>query len=982
MADIADGDCCFAADPSSLSITPKEERVTVASGDQVAIIHAQEEIFFGQDARGELRQWLTVTIDNPSGVVQAAATHVEAAGKRVETQLELIPGVGGYRCYAPVLWPEHAPVGAASLVLTVGDSKVYTAVSVGAYRPWTIYLLSDICTDYTWVFDQEELARAYDATVTKAELDLADAWQQGVEANRNHYNFVHAREAEFFLEHYPEEDTRFFDHIRNGTITLNPFYNMAATGNMSLEELIRQFYPARKWAMAQALDIGYGNHQETPTISWVMASILAGCGIDHLVKSILPYECPWATRLEEPPIFEWEGPDGKRVRVRRRNTDYVEGNFVLRDLRVTNMAVHDRILPEYQQLEETYPFNAIALVGCYGDLAPESAVLPSRKVETITAYNDQGWEYPKLVNASHRQFWDDIDHQAESRSISLPVYRGDYGTAWEAWAMSLAYEFAGWRRAQERAGAADKIAAILSRLDPAWYAEVRIRLEEGWMNLIYLADHAWNGSNDANRRLNAALRRRWQETANRAFDEVIAQGLKTLARHVQSPQANCMLVFNSLPWTRTALVRLPDVLPNTRVRDVTTGKAVPVQTVYEESGHVVYALVEGVPSVGYAILALDTDFEKEQSAIPFRHGDNWLEGPFYHLEVDADTGAICRLTDKIRNRELVDEESAYSLNQCAYLCDGLAGNTGGAEYGPRLAAVEIGAVGPLFAQMVVRSRLRNIQLTTTITLYAHLDRVDIQNDIEKVATGEREELAFVFPFNVPNRQYRIEMPGAIVTPAEDQLPGAGQAISAVRHFVDVYNNDYGVTLTMADSGLVEFGHRTSMEDPQAPDSDNSTVLAIALGNWINWREVTRDQAGQTDFTFRYSLCGHEAGFDPVRALRFSWQDNNELQATPVPEVTNGTLPDDRHAFVSVYPDHVVLSCMKPGEENGLVARAWAFGKNEEMVRLNFAGLGAPVTAQTTDLLERDQQDLALNGSSVELPVRSYSLATCRLRFAP
>src|SRR5690606_25291271 len=111
-------------------------------------------------------------------------------------------------------------------------------------RPWKIYLLSDICTDYTWVYDGEELPRAHDAAVTQAELELADATQDGPLSNQNHYNLVHAREAEFFLESYPEQATRFFDHVRRGTISFNPFFNMAATGNMSLEELIRQFYPA------------------------------------------------------------------------------------------------------------------------------------------------------------------------------------------------------------------------------------------------------------------------------------------------------------------------------------------------------------------------------------------------------------------------------------------------------------------------------------------------------------------------------------------------------------------------------------------------------------------------------------------------------------------------------------------------------------------------------------------------------------------
>ena len=94
---------------------------------------------------------------------------------------------------------------------------------------------------------------------------------------------------------------------------------------------------------------------------------------------------------------------------------------MLRDLRTTNHALHERILPDYIDQGTDYPFDAIALIGCYGDLAPESADLPARKVQTVTEYNAQEWEYPKLVNASHQQFWADVEQQIDEREINLPV---------------------------------------------------------------------------------------------------------------------------------------------------------------------------------------------------------------------------------------------------------------------------------------------------------------------------------------------------------------------------------------------------------------------------------------------------------------------------------------------------------------------------------------------------------------------------------
>ncbi|MDQ3413154.1 MAG: hypothetical protein M3509_13665, partial [Chloroflexota bacterium] len=479
----------------------------------LAVVSSAETVFFKRVAEPlvaaagpVLCQQVLVTIANHGPAPVAGRVAIAAAGDTVVTRLEIAPGVAEYACFGPTLWPHKAPE-AAALVSLYAEGVVHEATTpLGHHRPWTYFLLSDTCTDCTWVYDSEDDVRRADAALTAAELDLAERLAGGPHRQESHYNFVHAREAEYFVEIYPEQADRLYDHVRRGTITLNPIYNMAITCAMSLEELIRQLYPARALALKEGLDIGYANHQETPTIAWIMATVLAESGVGHLVKSILPYECPWAARLEEPPIFIWEGPDGSRVLVRRRNTDYVEGRFVLKGLRATNSALHDQIAPAYEALGDDYPFDAIALIGCYGDLDGVSGDAPARKAATIAAYRAQGWDYPRLVDASHKQFWDAIEAQIAARGISLAVVNGDHGASWDAWPACLAHDAAGWRRAQERAATADKLAAIAASLEPDWLRDHKPGLDQGWRNLIYLADHAWNGANDANRELNARLR--------------------------------------------------------------------------------------------------------------------------------------------------------------------------------------------------------------------------------------------------------------------------------------------------------------------------------------------------------------------------------------------------------------------------------------------------------------------------------------------
>ena len=595
--------------------------------------------------------------------------------------------------------------------------------------------------------------------------------------------------------------------------------------------------------------------------------------------------------------------------MRRRNTDYVEGQFVLKGLRPTNTALHDQIVPDYEALRDAYPFDVIALVGCYGDLDRVTCDHPARKAATVGAYNAQGWDYPRLIDASHKQFWDAIDAQIAARDISLPVSKGDYGASWEAWPASLAYDAAGWRRAQERAATADRLAAIATCLDPDWPTDRQASLDEGWENITYLADHAWNGANDANRELNARLRRQWQTTANTSFDMIVADGLETLATHVSGGDGSRVLVFNGLGWERTGVVRV-EGLAGDAVTDVVTGEALPAQVVEDADRPVLVFEAREVPSVGYRT------FDIEVSAAPtgpsfWQTGQTWLEGSFYRVEVSPVTGGIVSLVDKTRNCELVDRESPFHLNQCLYWSDG-------AEHTPQAATIEVGPAGPVFAELRVRTSLKNAELRTTITLYANIGRVDFRNDLEKRPTSERQELDFAFPFAVPDRRYHFEAPGAVVEAGRDQLPGAGQAVTVVRHFVDVSNDDFGVTLSQADSFVVEFGHRTTLEDPLEPDPTNSTVLALALDNVIDWDESTRDQAGIDRFCFRYALRGHDGGFDPVAAVHFGWEDNNELLTEWLAKGQIGNLPAGSHGFVAVEPDGAVLTTLKIAEDEGFV----------------------------------------------------------------
>lgn len=908
--------------------------------EEISLVKSQETIFFGNH-EGELRQWISVDIESKSEKQAEGTVTLTAGGEHVTTRVTLRPGKASYRIYAPVLWPDRKPEPEAQIILKCGGTEVRGKCPVGHHRPWVIYALADVCTDATWVYDNTEDMRKDDADLTAAELLLNEVTQGAADANINRYNLVHAVELEYFEEHYPELTGRLAEAMSRDEITLNPFYNMTLTLNISLEEQIRLFYKAREWAEKYGLSIRYANHQETPNIAWNLADVMADCGIGYLVKGILPYECPWAARLVEPPIFLWEGPDGSQVKMRRRNIDYVEGYCLIEGLEKTNQKLHEQTIPEYEAWGERYPFNAVGLVGVYGDLIPaergkrQSRDLPLIKATTITRYNNQEWEYPRLVNASHAQFWQEIDRQIADRDIHLEVSRGDYGIGWDVWPACLAYDVAGWREAQRRSYTADGLAAIINILDKRWYSENKAELGNGWKNLKMLADHAWNGANDANRELNASLRREWQTKANRAFAKVIKSGLQTLAEKVKADGKDQWLVYNSLGWVRNGLVEIASTEKGKTIVDVQTNQVLRSQ--YDHETGNTYVLLPEIPSVGYRTIKIN-EYCGGAVDTPFRYYENGFEGPYYRIEFSPRTGGIIHLFDKVRMKELVNPESGYHINQLVYFVGGpIDPNRAypllhppkvdqGKEQTPANATVTAGKSGPLFAEMVVTTEIEGIRLKSTVRIYADFDRIDIRNEVHKEVSTERQQMDFVFPLQIPDREYRLEQPGVIVDPEREMLPGAGLSAGVVRHFVDVFNSEHGVTLTLHDSFAIQFGRRTTTEDPQRID-DSATIYALALGNIYDANEAIHDQAGARDFIFRFSISGHVGGFNAEGAVRRSWEAVFPLEVVHIADSNDGSLPPASD-FLSISPANVLLAGCKPAEDgdDGLVARLWEVGQ--------------------------------------------------------
>ena len=811
--------------------------------------------------------------------------------------------------------------------------------------PWTIHVVNDTCPDYTWGFD-EEATRRNMAELVRAHLDEMARTDGEPVASRDRYTMAVTNEALAFLEHYPARRDELARRLREGRITLSPFLNNTLWGWQSEEAFLRSLYAARRLERAWGIPIDVAHHTELPSLPWGVATLLAGAGVRWLAVPFLEYDTDWGA-LEVPPLFVLEGPDGGRVRVAldawaSRRHNYTQGRALIEDPR----RVAAEWLPRFEALGDAYPFRDILALGTHGDLGPQSASEVERFAAAIREASAQAGPSARLVNATLAGFCHAID-AAEPRHALLPTVRGDFGHSWEAWPTSLAAHAAAAREAEREMLAAEALAALTGG-DALASATLAARERAEWCWAM-LGDHAWNGADDASRRENAALRRRWAGELMAAARD-LSERAWNAAGFVD--RSDAVTLFNPTGQSRRDVVRftLPPGLPKREVRGP-DGRALPSQHVLEGDGPVLYFAPPVLAGFATTTLGLARGGPPPPTALGATPAS--LDGPFYRLTVDPRTGGLASLVHKPTGRELVVPGSR-ALGQTVYF--------DGREAPVTEVESDVETVGPVLARLHVSCRTGPAQTDLFVTLYAAVDRVDFDYRVDKKPSALEERLVHVFPVVSPGATLRLDTTGAVVRPRPapegDLVAGANRRRFAVQGFADASSPGGGVTLVSLDAFLLR--------------SDLEPLTFEALGNDQNFKEVTRDQGGATEFRFRYSLRAHSGDHDGAEA--FAWSRSVTM---PI-EARRGRFSRAPAPGPNVDPARAIALALKSPDDpsrRGVVLR----------VR-ETAGRRGPLTilvprwrrAVRLDLLEREQGELPIVDGTLRLDLPAHGLAAVRL----
>ena len=547
------------------------------------------------------------------------------------------------------------------------------------------------------------------------------------------------------------------------------------------------------------------------------------------------------------------------------------------------------------------------------------------------------------MNATLPMFFDAVDKARPT----LPTLRGDFGHSWDLWPVTLAKYAADGRVGEHDFLSAETLLARASATSPSVIAATREEREKAEWNWIMIADHAWNGTDAANKNVNAELRRGWSQELNR-----LAQDLNTKAWSAAglTSEGDALTIFNSLSSPRADLVRI--AAPEGVAGLALGAKDIPAQIVDEDGKRILYFVSPEIDGFAFATFQTKPKAGKTKRSTLLRASTTELESPRYRLRIDTASGGIATLIDKSTGKELMVNGTGHTIGQTVFF--------DGTEHKLSNVKSSVDAIGPVLARLKVTGVTEGIEVVTHITVYAELDRVDLDIRIYKPVTTQEQRVTQMFPVSAPGVAERIDTMGAVerpkLQPDGDLLPGADTRRFAVQGFVDSsVPGGSGVTVAPLESFMLrrDLGGEMTFE---------------ALGNDQNYKESTRNQHGVTDFRFRYSLRAHAGGYNNAETIRWS-----RAVATPLLAAL-GKVKSESTPTIALDPHRAIALAFKPAEDRGQLLRIWETAGRSGPTEIRVSGYREAVL---TDLLERDLKPLPIRDGHITVDLRANGFAAVR-----
>ncbi|MEN7550655.1 glycoside hydrolase family 38 C-terminal domain-containing protein [Rapidithrix thailandica] len=855
------------------------------------------------------------------------------------------------------LWVDlvKEPVDKQIKITVAGQEPVYKQVALKPVKNYTVYFLPHSHVDIGYTHTQAEVEQTQWENMEKG-IELARKTAHYPEGAQFKWNAEVMWAVDSYLRKAPEEKRKaMLDAIDKGWLALDGLYGSNLTGIERPEELMR-------WAGENTQDLykKYGFQinsamiTDVPGYSWGAISALAHNGIKYF--SAGPNHMPslphggdrvgYTLEAWGDIPFYWETPSGKQ-KVLFWMTGHGYSWFHNWILGTISEAGGEPVLQHLEELDDNgYPYDMVYLRYTIGaDNGP-----PDPKMSDFIKNWNETYEYPKFKISTTQEVFEKFE---EKYGDQLPVLKGDFTPYWEDGAASSAKETAVNRDAAEKLVQAEKLWTMLK---PEQYPFEGFY--KAWHNAILYSEHTWGANISISQPDSEFTQKLWKVKQRMALDAdsladvLIDEGLKERSL-AEGDVVEAIEVFNTQSWMRTDVVTVPAdwQLKGDYVTDA-AGKHYPSQRL--QNGALVF-VAEEVKPLGSTKFYFKKKKQKTGSPEGFV-SEKGLSNGLVTIEIDPKNGDIIQWTSQGVTQNLVDNKQGFGWNHYVY-----TGQNAENPKGISQVTIEVKENGPVVKSLIVTSEAPGCnQLVTELKLIRGIDRLYIDNQLDKQDVREKENVRFAFPFQVPNGKMTLDMAWGSFEPEKGQLKGANKNFLTPQRWVDVSNETYGITWANPDAPLIEIGGMNGeawMSAPHRPWIKRLEPSQL-LYSWVmnnSWHtNYKASQGGKVNF--RYVLRGHRA-YSDTENKKFGIESSQPLLFVPVAKKQNTKpsflpLPEETSVIVSsIRADHtsgqmIVRLFNTSSHPASLSLENWGKVKNQ----LTGASLGAQLSLSGWEII--------------------------------
>jgi alpha-mannosidase len=831
-------------------------------------------------------------------------------------------------------------------------------------KPWlqqfTIKAVGNSHIDMAWLWPWTETVEVVRNTF-RSVLDLMREYPDFK------FTMSSARTYEWMQEKYPDIFAEIEQRVKQGRwegiggMWVEPDLNMPDG-----ESLVRQILVGKRYFEKNfGVDVKIGWNPDSFGYNYQLPQIYKRSGMDYFVTQKLM----WAHEFTTFPykFFWWQSPDGSRLLTYFPHdyADPIDAEPLGSQVAVWMPSIYGKKLSDHPEMMHLYG------VGDHGG-GPTRVMLDHaeqlKAPETV---------FPKLELTFARDFFSDMEKKLPT--MEVPVWDGELYFQYHRGVFTTQAETKRRiRRSEENVLNAEKFAS-LALLYGRPYPQDGMLMS--WKNLLFEHFHdIMPGSGIA---VNYVDAQRSLENVDRAVNDITLASIREIAAHVDTQREGVpVMLFNSQSWPRTDVVELQAQLPqaaqNIQVVDA-EGKPADTQllAIDRDTHRAHFLLLSHTPSLGYA-----TYFVRGATAAPaagsrLKASADTLENEFVRVKIDPQTGCMTSLFDKRSGTESLARAETDTGGPKNSVCGNLlqtfvdkpkqwdAWNID-ADFEKqhwdldKADEVKLIESGPLRAVIQVKNHFQNSTFVRDITLFAGVPRVDVKMRVE---WHEKHILLKVaFPVSAHSDKATYEIPfGSVQRPTTRNTP-AEQAQFEVpaQRWADISDGKHGFSL---------------LNDCKYGYDAKGNVLRLSLLRSPEYPDPHADE-GRHEFT--YSLYPHSGDWKQALTIRQGYELNYKLISLPV-EKHQGALPAE-HSFLQVPSENVIVSAVKKAEDdNSLVVRfyEWAGKQGDVTIQLP---RGAQ-SARETDLMEKGDANIPVNGGAVKVPTKPYEIKTVKVQFS-